>query len=220
MLHFIKKNSWLFIAVVLSLLLAGLYFSNKKNNLPIRYLPYYGNKKVMDGDTVYPIIQEFMFTDQLGRPFTKKTLEGKIYVADYFFTTCGSICPVMSKQMKRVYDNFINDNEVIFVSHTVDPETDSVLTLKAYADKLNVSSDKWYFITGNKKELYNLAREGYLLDASQGNGDVNDFIHTQNFALVDKNFQLRGYYDGTDSADIERLILEIKLLKQEYQTTQ
>ena len=220
MLYFIKKNSWLFIAVVLSLLLAGLYFSNKKNNLPIRYLPYYGNKKVMDGDTVYPIIPDFMFTDQLGRPFTKKTLEGKIYVADYFFTTCGSICPVMSKQMKRVYDNFINDNEVIFVSHTVDPETDSVQTLKAYADKLNVSSDKWYFLTGNKKELYNLAREGYLLDASQGNGDVNDFIHTQNFALVDKNFQLRGYYDGTDSADIERLILEIKLLKQEYQTKQ
>ena len=118
--------------------------------------------------------------------------------------------------MKRVFDTFLNDSEIIFLSHTVDPETDNVEVLQKFANRLGVQNGRWYFLTGNKKQLYQMAREGYLLDAGEGNGDSSDFIHTQNFALIDKEFHLRGFYDGTDSTDIDRLIREIRLLKQEY----
>ena len=197
-------------------ILGVMYQYNKSNNLPIRHLPYFG-KKIFNGrDTVFHQIPDFDLVDQNGRAFKKKNLSGKIYVADYFFTTCQSICPIMKKQMGRIYKEFLSDSEVVLVSHTVNPEYDSVAVLKEYSKTLGVNQKKWIFLTGEKPKLYSLARNGYLLDAGVGSGGSDDFIHTQNFALVDKNFSIRGYYDGTDSLEVNRLINEIKLLKQEY----
>lgn len=178
-------------------------------------LPYFGKKQFNGKDSVYHTIPDFTLINQNGDIITRKNLEGKIYVTDYFFTTCQSICPIMKKQMNRVYDKFKNDSEILFVSHTVNPEIDSVLTLKNYSKNLGIDNSKWIFLTGKKDLLYRLAREGYYLDASSGNGGPNDFIHTQNFALIDKKFQIRGYYDGTDSTDVSRLIKEIETLKKE-----
>jgi protein SCO1/2 len=198
-------------------LLAGYFFMKNAKQEPIRHLPFYrGLKNIQLPDSVVHEVPDFSFLNQEGKTITKKNIAGKIYVADYFFTTCQSICPVMKKQMNRVYKEFLNDSEVVFLSHTVDPETDTVATMKEFAQRFNADPKKWMFLTGGKKELYDQARNGYFLDPSTGNGDADDFIHTQNFALVDKNFHIRGYYDGTDSADVNRLITEIKVLKMEY----
>ncbi|MBC7863215.1 MAG: SCO family protein [Bacteroidia bacterium] len=211
-----KSTAGILIGVLAALLLTGLFFYKRAEDAPIRYLPYFGEKKPVPGDTVYHSIPDFSFVNQDGKTITKENVRGKIYVADYFFTTCKSICPIMKKQMNRVYKNFLNDSEVVFLSHTVDPETDSVQTMKEFAARFNANSKKWMFLTGDKKSLYDLARKGYLIEASEGDGGAEDFIHTQNFALVDKEFHIRGYYDGTDSADVNRLIIEIDLLKKEY----
>jgi protein SCO1 len=139
-------------------------------------------------------------------------VKGKVYVVDYFFTTCQSICPIMSKQLDRVYRE---QKDVLILSHTVDPETDTPGALNAYAKKFNADSKRWIFLTGSKPELYDLARTGYLLDAQEGNGGEEDFIHTQNFALIDKKGRIRGYYDGTDSSSVSDLITDIDFLLEE-----
>lgn len=144
-------------------------------------------------------------------------MEGKIYVAEYFFTTCKSICPVMNDNLKRVYKEFRNRKDFLILSHTVDPETDSVPFLKQYADAHGVNDDRWKFVTGDKKKLYEIARKGYLLNAEEGNGGEEDFIHTQNFALIDKEHHIRGFYDGTDSLEINRMIQDIRILLNEYE---
>ena len=211
-----KNNPILILIGIGCLLLFGVYFYNNKRRVPIRHLPYYGKKSVAQGDTAYHKVPEFSFLNQNGNSITKNDLRGKIYVADYFFTTCQSICPIMKKQMNRVYKIFLNDPDVLLVSHTVDPVNDSVATLKKFSRDMGIDDRKWFFLTGEKRKLYDLARSGYFLDASAGNGGEDDFIHTQNFVLVDKSFHIRGYYNGTDSADVNRLIKEIEILKQEY----
>ena len=127
----------------------------------------------------------------------------------------------MNTNLERVYKEFKNNPDFLILSHTVDPETDSVPVLMNYARLHGVSDKKWMFLTGDKKKLYELARKGYLLNAEEGNGDAEDFIHTQNFALIDKDKHIRGFYDGTDSLEINRLIGEIKLLEKEneYKTS-
>ena len=122
----------------------------------------------------------------------------------------------MSNQLERVYKTFTNEPSVMILSHTVEPEIDSIEILMQYAKLHNVTNKQWLFITGDKKQLYDMARTGYLLNNETGNGDADDFIHTQNFALVDKERHLRGFYDGTDSAEVSRLIIDIKLLLEEY----
>ncbi len=179
-------------------------------------MPFYGKMQNAAGDTVYHAIPDFEFTNQDGKKITKSTFREKIFVTDYFFTTCGSICPVMKKQMHRVYKHFQNDADIVFLSHTVDPEHDTVEVLREFFKQFDAKPDRWYFVTGNKKDLYDMARAGYLLDDGKGDGGHEDFIHTQNFALVDREYHIRGYYDGTDSVEINRLIKEIALLKQEY----
>ena len=192
----------------------------RDNNKPIRYLAIYGPKEyeAKNGkvDTTYHIVQDFSFTNQDGKTVTQKDLNGSVYVADFFFTTCHSICPIMSTRMEQIYTAYKGNPEVKFISHTVDPEVDSVYRLKAYAQKHNADSRQWLFVTGDKKQLYNIARTGYFLDAQQGDGGADDFIHTQNFALVDKDKRIRGYYDGTDSTDVAQLIKDIALLLKEY----
>lgn len=196
------------------------FFKSEKEAKPARYLAYYGPKNALKiNDTTYHSIPEFEFTNQYGNLLGKKDVNGKIYITEYFFTTCKSICPIMNNNLERVYAEFKNDNDFMILSHTVDPETDSVRVLFDYAKAHGVNDLKWQFLTGEKQKLYSLARKGYLLNAEEGNGGEEDFIHTQNFALIDKEGHIRGFYDGTDSLEINRLILEVNLLKKEYAQT-
>lgn len=211
------KGKYYWLLLILPALFIGWYFINKNEQKPLRLLPYFGMKRsMMPGDTNYHSVKPFMFTDQYGEKVTEETVNGKIYVADFFFTTCQSICPIMSNQLERVYQKFKNNPDVMILSHTVDPEEDSVNVMMNYAKIHGVTDKRWLFLTGEKKHLYEMARKSYLLNAEEGNGDAEDFIHTQNFALVDKEKHLRGFYDGTDSIDVSRLITDIELLLQEY----
>jgi protein SCO1 len=161
-------------------------------------------------------IGSFNLTNQDNNTITEKNFENKIYVADFFFVTCPTICPKMTTQMNRVYDEFLDNNDILLLSHTVMPVEDSVPVLKEYADKLNVNSDKWMFVTGDKKQIYNLARKNYFAAITEGDGGVNDFIHTENFVLVDKEKRIRGFYDGTSKEDVDRLIKDMYILLDEY----
>ena len=161
-------------------------------------------------------MQDFSFINQEGKTVTQKDFDGSIYVADFFFTTCQTICPIMSTEMEKVAAAFNGNKSVKILSHTVNPEYDSVAVLAEYARLHHADAKQWIFVTGDKKEIYSIARTGYYLNAEQGDGGPEDFIHTQNFALVDKEKHIRGYYDGTHPKEIEQLISDIKLLLQEY----
>jgi len=211
-----KNYYWYLLLIPLAFI--SWFFISKNENKPARYLPYFGPKKELKiNDTTYHIIPDFDFTDQYNKSVTLQTVKNKIYVTEFFFTTCQSICPVMNDNLAKVYATFKNDDDFLILSHTVDPETDSVSVLKDYANIRNVKDKKWLFVTGSKQALYSMARKGYLLNAEEGNGGADDFIHTQNFALIDKDRHIRGYYAGTDSAEVERLIREIRILKKEYE---
>ena len=212
-----------FINVALLVLATGVFvyaFFIYDTDKPIRYLAIYGEKsyesKNGKSDTTYHTIQNFSFTNQDGKTVTEKDFDGSVYVTDFFFTTCHTICPIMSNQMERVATHFKGNAEVKFLSHTVDPEIDTVEQLKSYAIKHNSDSKQWMFVTGEKKALYDIARTGYLLNAEEGDGGPDDFIHTQNFALIDKDKRIRGYYDGTDSTQMNQMIKDIDLLLAEY----
>jgi protein SCO1/2 len=165
-------------------------------------------------------VQNFSFTDQNGKQLTQKNVEGKVYVAEYFFTTCKGICPKMNANMKTVYDKFKNESDFAIMSHTCMPETDSVPLMKAYSQKMGADSSNWHFVTGSKDSLYKMARESYLLDNEKNNSlNIKDqFIHTQFFALVDKEGRLRGVYDGLKNDELEKLSKDIKDLLKERKT--
>lgn len=212
-----------FINVAILLLATGIFvyaFFFHNNKKPLRYLAIFGPKSYEANhgktDTTFHTIAPFSFINQDGKTVTETDFKGSIYVTDFFFTTCHSICPVMSNQMERVYTKFKNNPEVKFLSHTVDPEIDSVEQLKAYALKHNADSKQWIFVTGEKKKLYEMARNSYFMDAQQGDGGPDDFIHTQNFALIDMDKRIRGYYNGIDSADVDQLMKDMDLLLEEY----
>jgi protein SCO1/2 len=159
-------------------------------------------------------IPGFSFTDQDGKTKAKADVEGKIYVSEFFFTTCTGICPKMNANMDKVYAKYKDKPDFLILSHTVDPEHDSVPVLKAYAAKHNADSKNWWFLTGDKKQLYRMARQGYLVDDGVYTGE-EDFVHTQWFALVDKAGQIRGLYEGTKQQDVNRLIADIERLMEE-----
>lgn len=164
-------------------------------------------------------IGKFALTNQNGETITLKDVEDKIFVAEYFFTTCLTICPIMTEEMMRVQDRFKGNDEVKILSFTVDPETDNVEVMKAYAKKHNAVDGQWHFLTGTKDDLYSLARNSFfvLKPAEARNlGDAgSDFIHTNNFVLVDKELQIRGYYDGTSTEEVNVLMEDIELLLNE-----
>lgn len=200
----------------LGLIMWGVLFKKQETQVVKKNIPIFGPYDInQNNDTVYHTIPGFSFINQDGKLVTEKDFAGSIYVADYFFTTCQSICPIMSTQMQRVYNNFKGNNRVKFLSHTVDPETDSVSVLKQYANEHNANASQWMFVTGSKPALYEQARKGYFLDAEEGNGGPEDFIHTQNFALIDNQRHIRGYYNGTDSLDINKMIADINVLLEE-----
>jgi protein SCO1/2 len=191
----------------------------KNNYIPIEI---FGPKEVATTttngvpDTIYHTVGDFSLTDQYGRTVTNKTFDGKTYIADFFFATCKTICPKMTSELHDVQEKFQDDNDVLIISHTVNPEHDSVSVLYDYSNKYQAKKDKWYFVTGDKKQIYDLARNSYFITAMPGNGGENDFIHSEKIVLVDHDKRIRGYYDGTDHADMERLIDEIQVLKLEY----
>jgi protein SCO1/2 len=170
---------------------------------------------------VMSYVQDFSFTDQNGQTVTQKNIDGKVYVAEYFFTTCKGICPKMNFNMKGVYDQFKKDKDFAIISHTSMPETDSVPLLKEYEEKMIGSNPqyaaKWYFVTGSKDSLYKMARQSYLLDNDKNNSEniKEAFIHTQFFALVDKQKRVRGIYDGLKKDEIARLEKDIATLLKE-----
>ncbi len=213
-----SKFNYYWLLLLVPAVFISWFFISKKEDKPIRYLAYYGPKRALKvNDTTYHFIPPFKFTSQYNEPVTQQSTDNKIYVTEYFFTTCGSICPIMNTNLERVYKAFKSDPGFLILSHTVDPETDSVPVLLDYAKKHGVSDRQWLFVTGSKPALYDVARKGYLLNAEEGNGGAEDFIHTQNFALIDKERHIRGFYDGTDSLEINRLIQEITILKKEYE---
>ncbi|PBQ34986.1 electron transport protein SCO1/SenC [Sphingobacteriaceae bacterium] len=190
-------------------------YSKRDKKDKVRLLPTLGNKIVNDFDTTFHKVADFAFVNQSGDTITQKNVEGKNYVTEYFFTTCQSICPVMNKNMMTVAKVFEDDTTFKILSHTVKPEEDSIPVLKQYADMHEANAKNWWFLTGKKKELYDLARRSYLMNNEEGNGDSDDFIHSQLFALVDKERHIRGFYDGTNSEDIQKLIKDIRLLEKE-----
>lgn len=189
-----------------------------EKKLPI-FNPADVNPKLVD-ETLLHIrrnhkVSDFKLINQNGDTITQKDYEGKIYVADFFFTRCMTICLVMTTNMAKVQDAFINDDDVMFLSHSVTPVIDSVSVLRAYANEKGVIDEKWNITTGDKKHIYQLARKSYFAVLDEGDGGLQDFVHTENFVLVDKKKQIRGFYDGTDLEDINRLISDIKILQNE-----
>jgi protein SCO1 len=202
--------------VLLTCVVASLQCCQRTTEAP---LPIYGNKDVVNGDTVYHTIQPFRFINQDSAIVTKENFRDKIYVADFFFTSCRTICPIMKTQMLRVYDSTASDSEVMILSHTIDPRHDSVSVLRDFAERLGVKSTKWHFVTGEKDSIYHIAQTSYFATAMEDNADADGFIHSGAFLLIDKQFRIRGKYDGTKEDDVNRLLGDIDRLKQEYEKT-
>lgn len=179
-------------------------------------LPIFGEREVVGSDTVYHKIADFKFVDQDSAEVTNETFKDKIYVADFFFTSCRTICPKMKTQMLRVYDTLQNDPDVLILSHTIDPEYDTVGLLHDFAERLGVKSNKWHFVTGNKDDIYKIAQTSYFATAMEDKTEPDGFIHSGAFLLIDKDRRIRGKYDGTVEEDVNRLIVDIKRLKKEY----
>ena len=198
-----------------------LYFLVKpKDELPV-YNPVDVNPRLVD-DSVKHIsrnhrISDFDLINQNGEAVTKEDFEGKIYVADFFFTRCQTICPIMTVNMRDLQEEFRNDPDLKFLSHSVTPVMDSVPVLRAYADKNEAIDGKWEITTGDKKHIYELARKSYFAVLDEGDGGDQDFIHTEQFILVDQKGQIRGFYDGTEKEEMQRIIDDIYILKKENQ---
>lgn len=157
-------------------------------------------------------VKDFNLTNQNGVKISSKDYENKVYVVDFFFTRCPSICPIMTDNMLLIQDEFINNDQIMLLSLSVTPEIDSVSVLKNYAIEKGINDLKWNITTGSKKHIYDLARKSYFAVVDQGDGDLQDFIHTPNFILVDKKKQIRGIYDGTELNEVTRLIEDIHTL--------
>ena len=221
MIQFYKKNKvfittfLLFSIIFLSL---TFYFLNPKKFLPI-YNPADVNPELVDSTVQYVAkyhtIADFKFTNQNGKIITQKDYENKIYVADFFFTTCGSICPIMTTNMIDVQAAFAKNSKVMLLSHSVMPDVDEVKVLKKYAIKNKVDDAKWNLVTGDKKEIYRMARKSYLAVKQGKPEEMYDMVHTENFVLVDTKKRVRGFYDGTKKEEITRLIDDITFLLSE-----
>ena len=213
-----SNYKWIGLSIIIwGIISVSLFYSILKpvEKLPI-YQPASVNSELVDTTIVHKInyhkISDFSLTNQNGETVTQNKFDNKIYVADFFFTTCQSICPIMTKNMKEIQDKLIKDSEVLLLSHTVFPEIDSVEVLKKYAIENDVIDSKWDLVTGDKKQIYDLARKSYLAAKDNSFGEY-EMIHTENFVLIDKKKQIRGFYDGTNKEEIDKLYEDIKILK-------
>ena len=213
------KNFGIFFSILCVIIIAIIYnILNVKQPLPI-YQPAMVSEELVDStiqhQKKYHKIADFSLVNQNGDTITQETYKDKIYVADFFFTTCQTICPIMTDHMYIIQKEIINDDDVMLLSHSVTPEIDDVAQLRKYATKKGVIDRKWNLVTGDKKQIYELARKSYLAVKTDGNGDQYDMIHTENFMLIDKKGQIRGFYDGTQPEDIEKLLEDIERLKED-----
>jgi protein SCO1/2 len=221
LIDFFKKSrsTLIFLFFFSIIFIPVLYFLVKpKDKLPV-YNPVDVNPRLVD-DSVKHIsrnhrISDFNLINQNGEAITKEDFEGKIYVADFFFTRCQTICPIMAVNMKDLQEEFKNDPDLKFLSHSVTPVMDSVPVLRAYADKNEAIDGKWEITTGDKRHIYELARKSYFAVLDEGDGGDQDFIHTEQFILVDQEGQIRGFYDGTEKEEMQRIIDDITILKRE-----
>jgi len=221
LIDFFKKSrsTLIFLFFFSIIFIPVLYFLVKpKDRLPV-YNPVDVNPRLVD-DSVKHIsrnhrISDFNLINQNGEVITKEDFEGKIYVADFFFTRCQTICPIMAVNMKDLQEEFKSDPDLKFLSHSVTPVMDSVTVLRAYADKNEAIDGKWEITTGDKRHIYELARKSYFAVLDEGDGGDQDFIHTEQFILVDQEGQIRGFYDGTEKEEMQRIIDDISILKRE-----
>jgi len=182
---------------------------------PAQRLPILGNPNIEGKDTVYPIIANFSFTDQDSNTISNQTFANKIYVADFIFLSCPTICPKMTSAMHDVYQSYATDERVAFISHTIDPKHDTIARLKAYASNLGVITNRWHFVTGNQESILNLSEHSYFSTAYPDSTSPGGFTHSGGLLLVDKNRHIRGVYNSTKPAEIQRLIADIQLLLKE-----
>lgn len=228
MLSFFKKYKMFFIVmVILSAIILYLFYGalKPKKTLPI-YSPADVNPELVD-TTVQHIsrhhtIADFAFVNQNGDTITQDDYKGKIYVADFFFTTCPTICPIMTKNMVWLQNKIKDNPKVMLLSHSVTPDIDSVPVLKAYAEKKGVIDSKWNLVTGDKKDIYYIARKSYLAVKTSTSDELYDMVHTENFILVDSEGRIRGFYDGTnldkeveDEKNMQQLLEDINWLSQQ-----
>lgn len=214
-----KNNIILFLSL---LLLVACSAPNSHNHSRVDTLPFYqeatftphwisANDHSLD---TFHRISPFELLNQEGEVVTEKTFANKIYVVDFFFTICPGICPKMTSNMMILQDTFLNDDDVLLLSHSVTPEMDSVSVLKEYAENKGILSDKWHLVTGSQKDIYKLGRKDYFVEENLGlEKEEEDFLHTENFVLIDKNRHIRGIYNGLNKTSINQLITDIKTLK-------
>jgi len=219
---FLKKyRKFLSLFAILSTIILLLFYNAL---LPVKKLPIYQpamvNFELVDStiqhQKKYHRISDFSLTNQNGKTVTQNDFKGKIYVADFFFTTCPTICIAMTDNLIKVQEKIKNNPNVMLLSHSVTPKMDSVAQLKKYALEKGVIDNKWHLVTGDKKVIYELARKSYLAVKEDGDGGPFDMIHTENFILVDPESRIRGFYDGTDLNEIDRLLEELDWLMEEY----
>ncbi|CAI8392201.1 MAG: SCO1 protein [Flavobacteriales bacterium] len=216
------KNNSLFAIIMLSISIVTIFtFYNvltPEKKLPI-YQPSMVKFELVDS-TIQHIkrfhkIADFKLTNQNNQSVTNAAYDGKIYIADFFFTTCPGICPIMKENMIALQEEFLDDENILLLSHTVTPEIDSVEVLKKYSLDKGVIDSKWNMVTGSKEQIYNLARKSYLVAEEIETKNPYDMIHTENFILIDSKRRIRGFYDGTDSEVMQDLIDDIRILKRE-----
>ncbi len=202
-------KNFLFITLILCGLAACFQSSEK------RVLPILGNRDISPaGDTVYPKVPDFSFIDQDGQPVTNATFQDKIYVVDFFFIHCPTICPKVKKNGLRIYEKYKNDERLLMLSHSIDTRNDTVAALKRHAEKLGIDSKKWHLVTGEKDAIYGIA-DDYFSVATEDPDAPGGFDHSGRLILVDKNRHVRAFCDGTDAADVDRFMKDIDLLLEE-----
>ncbi|MCK9451120.1 MAG: SCO family protein [Bacteroidales bacterium] len=175
-------------------------------------LPVFGKTTIVGNETLHSTIRPFSFVNQDSLTITEKTFDGKIYVTDFIFLSCQGICPVMTHQLKRVYDLYASNPNVYFLSHSIDPANDTIPRLKAYADELGIDHSKWSFVTGDKDSIFSMASDSYFATAFADSTAPGGFIHSGVFLLIDTDRQIRGAYDGTNPDEVDRLMADMKIL--------
>ena len=218
---FAKFKIFGIVLLILSVIIIYLFYNALQ---PVKLLPVY-SPAMVNSELVaeeiqhvrkYHTIADFSLTNQNGEIITQEDYKGKIYIADFFFTTCPTICPIMTKNMADLQKALGKDSDVMLLSHSVTPEIDSVTQLKKYAIEKGVDDRNWNLVTGDKKQIYELARKSYLAVKTDGDGGPFDMIHTENFILVDKDKRIRGFYDGTKKEDMDKIMADIEILKNSY----
>ncbi len=206
-------------AAALSTLLAALLMAGcRQRKLPILGEPLIATHQRNNGqvsDTSYPVIAHFSLIDQDGAAVSNETFSNKIYVADFIFLSCPTICPMMTAEMKKLYQQYAGDDRVLFLSHTIDPKHDTVGRLKSYTQMLGIAARKWHFVTGSRDSIFSLAKHSYYSTAYPDSADPGNFVHSGGLLLVDRNRHLRGVYDGTDPKETHQLKEDIQILLQE-----